>query len=234
MIRPCLALVLAACLAGPAAGFDGIPAAGLLPDEVFFDLATCGALPGGPCQGPVVRWRKRRLDVALVPTDASLPPDLAALLETSIDDAIAQINGAGSALQLRLSTRAAADIRIRVSAAQPGDSMQSVAGISAEGIMGVGYSTIWWNRRQEIVEATILISTAIEAHDLQSVVLEEIFQTLGPRFDVEGAAYEGVSIIAQDSNATLTIEGQDARLLQWLYPPGGGAGAPNLPGGPAP
>jgi hypothetical protein len=53
---------------------------------------------------------------------------------------------------------------------------------------------------------------------MASVVLEEVFQTLGPRFDIEGAAYEGVSILSQTSNATTRIIGQDARLLRWLYP----------------
>jgi hypothetical protein len=205
-------------LGGPAAAFDGVAADGLLPDDDFFALATCGAPRGGMCQGPTVRWAKRRVTLALIPSDAALSSELADLLDRSIDDAVIQINRVRSALRLRRTDRPDADIRIQVTASQPGDEMLAVEGISAPGIMGVGYSTIWWNGRQEIVEAVILISTAMEVHDMRSVVLEEIFQSLGPRFDVEGMAYEGVSILSQDSNATVTIEGQDARLLHWLYP----------------
>ena len=39
------------------------------------------------------------------------------------------------------------------------------------------------------------------------------------RFDIEGKAYEGLSILSQTSNQTTAIRGQDARLLRWLYPP---------------
>jgi hypothetical protein len=211
-----------ALLAGPATAqdvdFDAIAAPGLLSDAEFFALASCGAPPHGACRGPTVRWAKPSLAVALLPSDARLSPDLARLLDRSIDQAIAQINGAGAAITLRRSDRSHGDIRLYVSAAQPGETMLAQPGLTAPGVMGVGYSTIWWNNREEITAATILISTAMEAHDMQSVVLEEIFQALGPRFDVQGRAYEGVSILSQDSNATLTIEGQDARLLRWLYP----------------
>ena len=63
---------------------------GVLSDDDFFALATCGALPGGACQGPTVRWGKRRLTLALLPSEATLSPDLTSLLDRSIDDALAQ------------------------------------------------------------------------------------------------------------------------------------------------
>lgn len=198
--------------------FDAITAPGLLTDAEFFALATCGAPPGGDCRGPSVRWTKPALTVALLPSDAQLSPDLARLLDLSLDQAIAQINASGARLTLTRGTDPGADIRLFVSAAQPGDAMRAEPGLTAPGTMGVGYSTIWWNGRNQITAATILISTAMEAHDMQSVVLEELFQALGPRFDVQGKAYEGVSILSQDSNATVTIEGQDAALLRWIYP----------------
>ncbi|WP_225026529.1 hypothetical protein, partial [Xinfangfangia pollutisoli] len=170
------------------------------------------------CRGPAVRWAKSELTLALLPAKARLTPALAQLLDQALDQAIAQINGAGAGIRLTRTDRAGADIRVYVSAAQPGDSMAAQPGLSAPGVMGVGYSTIWWNDSNRITAATILISTGMEAHDMQSVVLEEVFQALGPRFDVAGRAYEGVSILSQSSNATLTIEGQDARLLRWIYP----------------
>lgn len=85
--------------------------------------------------------------------------------------------------------------------------------------MGVGYMTVWSDENNLITEAVILISTAITDQDLTSVMLEEMTQSLGILYDIENPAYEGVSILSQTSNATTTIEGQDAALLRWLYPP---------------
>jgi Protein of unknown function (DUF2927) len=85
--------------------------------------------------------------------------------------------------------------------------------------MGVGYMTVWSDDADHITEAVILISTTISEADMTSVVLEEITQSLGILYDIENPWYEGVSILSQTSNATTTIEGQDAALLRWLYPP---------------
>jgi hypothetical protein len=43
-------------------------------------------------------------------------------------------------------------------------------------------------------------------------------QSLGFLYDIEGQAYDGVSILSQTSNATTTIAGQDAALLRLHYP----------------
>ena len=215
------ALLLALPLAMPAGAqeSDGIAADRLLPDGEFFRLATCGAPPGGDCAGPVLRWPKRLVTLALLPGDMPLPEGFAENLDAAVDAAIAQINRTGAGIRLRRIEGRKADIRIIPTTAIDGDLLEDVPGISAKGIMGVGYMTYWWNSRRQITEATILISTAIIPSDMRSVVLEETFQTLGPRFDIEGPAYEGVSILSQTSNETTVIRGQDARLLRWLYPP---------------
>lgn len=216
-----LALPLAAGVgaAGNAQESDGIAADRLLTDRDFFRLATCGAPPGGECTGPVPRWPKRLVTLAILPGETDLPEGFAGNLDAAVDEAIAQINRTGADIRIRRVGGRRADIRVIPTALEEGDRLEDVPGHSAAGIMGVGYMTYWWNGRQEITEATILISTAIIPGDMRSVVLEETFQTLGPRFDIEGKAYEGVSILSQTSNQTTTIRGQDARLLRWLYPP---------------
>jgi hypothetical protein len=83
----------------------------------------------------------------------------------------------------------------------------------------VGFATVWSGEDNIITEAVILISTHIEPADLTSVMLEEMTQTLGFIHDIEGPAYEGVSILSQTSNATTKITGQDAALLRLHYPP---------------
>lgn len=214
-----LLLALPLATAAGAQESDGIAADRLLSDREFFRLTTCGAPPGGDCAGPVLRWPKRLVTVSLLPGDVPLPEGFAENLDAAVEAAIAQINRAGAGIRLRRVEGRKADIRIIPTAAIDGDLLEDVPGISAAGVMGVGYMTYWWNGRRQITEATILISTAIIPSDMRSVVLEETFQTLGPRFDIEGEAYEGVSILSQTSNETTVIRGQDARLLRWLYPP---------------
>nr|WP_240335448.1 DUF2927 domain-containing protein [Pseudotabrizicola algicola] len=85
--------------------------------------------------------------------------------------------------------------------------------------MGVGYATVWSTPDNRITEASILISAQISPADIVSVVLEEIYQSTGPLFDIDSPAYEGVSILSQNANSTVTIAGQDAALLRHLYPP---------------
>jgi serine/threonine protein phosphatase PrpC len=73
-------------------------------------------------------------------------------------------------------------------------------------------------KRGEITEASVLIAEDIAIEDLRSVMLEELFQTLGFIYDIENRYYEGRSILSQDSNATTTLIGQDRKALRRLYP----------------
>lgn len=198
--------------------FDGVATQTLLSDEAFFALATCGAPPGGACSSPTVRWRKPVLTLSVLPGKVRSSAAFSRRLNAALDHAIAQINGAGAAIRIRRVPGKRADIRVTPSAVAEGTELTDVPHLHGAGIMGVGYMTLWWNTTHVITEASILISVDITDADLQSVMLEELFQALGPRFDVEGAVYEGVSILSQTSNATTEISGQDARLLRWLYP----------------
>lgn len=221
-----LALPLALCLSLPIAlqaeESDGIAADALLSDRDFFRMATCGAPPGGDCIGPTIRWPKRTVTLSVLKADTAAPKAFTEALSLTVDQAIKEVNRSGAAVRiLRIkpgSFGRTANIRVIPTDLEEGVMLEDIPGISAPGIMGVGYMTYWWNEREEITEATILISTTILASDMRSVVLEEIYQTLGPRFDIEGEAYEGVSILSQTSNETIHLRGQDARLLRWLYP----------------
>lgn len=197
---------------------DGIAAQGILPDEDFFRLVTCGAPPGGPCRGPIPRWQSDELTLTLAIDDTPLPPGFEARLTRAIENALAQINGAGAGISIVLAKTPQADITVRPTALAEGTQLGEVPGFSGAGVMGVGYMTLWWDETLNITEAVILISTAITDEDLTSVMLEEITQSLGILYDIESPAYEGVSILSQTSNATTTIQGQDAALLRWMYP----------------
>lgn len=197
---------------------DGVASSGILSDADFQRLATCGAPPGGNCRGPVLRWPKPHLTLRLAQGEDSVPAGFEARLMPTIRSAIREINAAGAGISISLTNAAAADITVRPTIRPEGAVLPNEPGISSAGIMGVGYMTIWSDDRDQIVEASILISTSITDDDLPSVMLEEVTQSLGAIYDIENPAYEGVSILSQTSNATTTISGQDAALLRWLYP----------------
>jgi Protein of unknown function (DUF2927) len=215
----CAALLTGIGLSAMAEDFDGVHADTLLSDQDFFRLATCGAEPGGGCRSPTIRWTEDEVTVALLPGDSEAEQMTADRIAGALEQAIIQINQLRTGLTLRRVTGARADIKVRTTDIAEGTRLADQPGVSAPGIMGVGYVTLWWNDADRIVDASILFSTGISDEDLTSVVLEELYQSLGPRYDIEGAAYEGVSILSQTSNATQSIQGQDAALLHWLYPP---------------
>ena len=213
-------ILIAGLFASPASAeeFDGVTATQILSDADFFRMVTCGAPPGGACRGPTLRWPGPEVTVALVPGQSNDERSTADRIAPALDRAIADINRVGAGLTLRRVGSADADIRIHMTETPEGTQLPEEPGISAAGIMGVGYMTLWSDDADRITAASALISTTFTDADIPSVMLGELFQTLGPRFDVEGPAYGGVSIVSQTSNATTTIAGQDAALLLRLYP----------------
>jgi len=214
-------LALAAALASAEVPpSDGVSAPGLLTDAELYQLATCGAPPGGACQAPALRWDKRKLTVAVVMGDVQVAPGFEDRVTQALVDALAEVNGVGAGISLRLTRSPNADIIIRPTDLAEGTVLTETPGFSGAGIMGVGYMTVWSDPSNTILEAVILISTGITDADLPSVMLEEVTQSLGFLYDIESPAYEGVSILSQTSNATVTLEGQDAALLHLHYPNG--------------
>ncbi|TAG26429.1 MAG: DUF2927 domain-containing protein [Rhodobacterales bacterium] len=211
--------LLASPLMAEAPQTDGVAVKGVLPDAALYRLATCGAPPGGACQGKVLRWQKPRLTLRIDPGDDVLPPGFVDRLGTALTSAIREVNVAGAGIRLEMTDATEADITIRPTTLADGTVLTASPGFSGRGTMGVGYMTVWYDRSNRIVEAVILISTSITDDDLPSVMLEEVTQSLGFLYDIEGPAYEGVSILSQTSNATVTLTGQDTTLLRLHYPP---------------
>lgn len=208
-----------AFVAAPAVASDGVATTGKLSNADFFRLVTCGAAPGGECQGPVVKWAKRTVTVGLAPAHRRFPPDLAAAVSAELDRAIAQINRAGANLRLkRDDSLENPDIIVSLPPLSEGMRSRNIPRIPDGQQIGVGFMWLWWDDNAAITEASMLIARDIAPEDLPSVMLEELFQCLGFLFDIENPTYEGVSILSQDSNATTTISGQDRMALRRLYP----------------
>ncbi len=221
MIRPLATALclLASPLLAEVSDTDGVAVQTLLLDADLYRLATCGAPPGGACQAKALRWGKPRLTLRIDPGQDPLPPGFVPKLDRALDRAIHEVNRAGAGILLARTDAAAADITIRPTSLADGTILTAAPGFSGRGIMGVGYMTVWYDPTNTIGEAVILISTSITDADLPSVMLEEVTQSLGFLYDIEGPAYEGISILSQTSNATVTITGQDATLLRLHYPP---------------
>ncbi len=205
--------------AAPLWAGDGVASVGHLSNRDFFRLVTCGAVPGGACKSPAVKWGKRKLTLGLAPAHRRFPADKAAKVSEALDAAIAEINRAGANLRLdRDDSLAAPDILVSLPSLSEGMRTRNVPRIPDGERIGVGYMWLWSDDTSRITEASMLIAKDIRDDDLSSVVLEELFQCLGFLYDIENPAYEGVSIIAQDSNITTTISGQDRMALRRLYP----------------
>lgn len=198
---------------------DGVAATGILSDADLYRLATCGAAPGGACRGPSLRWAKTDLSLRIARATGPGPRGFADRMRSAAVLAVAQINRAGAGITVHMTDAATADITILPTHLGPGAVLTEVPGMSGAGIMGVGYMTVWSDETDTITEAAILISTSIAEGEVRSVMLEEITQSLGFLYDIDGPAYEGVSILSQTSNATVTLEGQDVALLRLHYPP---------------
>lgn len=212
-------IALCLCMAMPANASDGVASEGKLTNTDLYNLTACGASPGGQCQGPFVRWDQPIVTVAMPPADPGMDQDLAQQIDTALDQAIANLNKARSGITLQRGvSRVPPDIMVYRIGLKEGDRTKDIPGMTDGLEIGVGYMQINWNDALQITDGTIIIAADIAPEDVQSVVLEELTQSLGFLYDIENPYYEGVSIFSQDSNETISITGQDRAILRMHYP----------------
>lgn len=217
-----LAFVIVPAKGAFAQNQDFVSVNGRLSDLDFYHLATCGARPDGDCEGPYVRWRAGTLSVAILEPEPGFPKAKAKQLSRALDRAIAEINGVGSGIRLARRDQFAgrAQIVVTPTALVTGDRTKALTNVAAGAQMGVGYMSIYWNTNGRIMRGGIAIAADIGSEEMDSVVLEELFQTLGFIHDIDSPSYEGVSILSESSNQTTRIKGQDRKTLLMHYPPG--------------
>jgi Protein of unknown function (DUF2927) len=210
------ALLLSLLLALPASAQDAIPA-GPLSDAALLRLLTCGAAPKGDCTVKPVRWRNPDLTISFGPIPRGYYDKRAARIERALDQAIATLNAAGSGVRLtRVSGRA--DIELRPTLFRMGEKIRTEDGVANGLRMSEGLFSIQPDASGRIRSATILIARDAKMPNIRSIVLEEITQSLGFRFDVRGGTYQDISIFAQWGNSVNEINGQDAAVLRLYYP----------------
>lgn len=210
-------------LAGPALADSQLRLDRVLPDADFYRAVACGAPPGGACQTDLVRWPPQAAaDLAV--SVAELAPGFTRTHgqagRDALDAAIGQINATGSALHLRrvgdgtpapievwfTDIDEGAPISLPGLALPPGDRMEGAR------------VYIWWNDAKVIDRAVIVLSRDLLPDELDSVVLEELTQSLGFLTDLEGTAYADTSIFSESSNAVSRLRGQDKMAIRRHYP----------------
>ncbi|TNC47888.1 hypothetical protein FHG66_15565 [Rubellimicrobium rubrum] len=221
------ALLLAGLLgfgAAAAAEDDFLVTSGKLSSEDFYRLVSCRALPGGPCTVDPVRWspsRAQDLAVGFAPVPSTYPPQMIRRMSGAVDHAIAEINAAGAALQLRRARKGEPpDITFHLAPVREGDSIEGtgLAGVDGQ-VIGAALVTIWWDEGEDLAEAVIVMAANLPLSDVGPVVLEELTQAMGLMTDIRNPAYDGISVFSEDSNSVTRLGPQDREALRRHYPP---------------
>ena len=220
MIRAAV-LALALCASAARAEFVILP--GPASDDDFYRAVSCGAPPGGDCRIQHRRWppgQSQRLTVRVVQVQPGYPEPLAAQVDSALDTAIAEINRVGP-VTLRLTRdpdAPRADISVYLVDAANGE---QITGTGLPFLDGTSIANAQVRVRSDgprILRAWIVFTQSLTPETAPSVVLEELFQSLGFLFDVRGPHYAGRSILDEDGSAVKSLTGQDARLLSMKYP----------------
>ncbi len=195
-----------------------------VPDEDFYRALACAAKPGGACQQPLVRWpkaRQRDVRVALARIEDGYPKREARIVDDAINRAIEKINNAGSNIVLRrVAPAAKADINIFLlnvpqNSVLRGSRIRGMDGTKIE----AASSRIWWRGpSKSIYRGVIVIAPGHTAYTYKSIVLEELYQSLGLLADITGNFYKTATIAAQNSNMRLSLSRQDIAALHLHYP----------------
>ena len=199
---------------------DYLSTSGRLSDTDFYRLVACRALPGQDCKMPFVRWTPAsasNLTVAITRVDPTFPPANASLIDDALGQAIGEINGLDAGINMRRVTRNP-NIKVLLMDHPPNSRLSGTGDPELDGEwLEAAYVHIWWNGRRELTRGTIIITPAIERSSIRSVMLEELVQSLGLLTDVRNPHYRNRSIFAQDSNATVRLQGQDAMAVRRHY-----------------
>ena len=206
-------------LATPATAQEFIDVPGPLNDEAFYRAVACAAAPGETCRKPFLRWpeaRRGAITVVLRPLPEGTRDGWRALYEEGLETAIAEVNGLGAGISLRR-VSASGDIRVHIIDTDPGSVIRDTGVRGLDGtVLPLGRVTLR-AREGVIQDALIAVSLRARRHEVASVILEELVQSLGLMTDIRSPAYRRLSLFSEDGNSVTRIEGQDAMALRRHY-----------------
>lgn len=201
---------------------DFVVSEGQLSDADFYNLVSCGALPGKACRDPQIHWppeRARALAVGLQSPAKGYPQSLWRQLDHGLDLAISNLNAVGASIHLVRAEAAASDIVIFPVTAREGGLITGTGNDEMDGgIIGAGLVHVRWNQDMEISQGTIALAADIPLSDAYPVLLEELTQALGLMTDIRNPYYQDLSIFSEDSNSVTKLAPQDRMALLRHYP----------------
>lgn len=201
---------------------DSVRTDGPLSDDAFYNLVACAALPGRDCTEPMIHWAgPQDLTVSLYQIEQGYPNDRKVALQKAIYAAIGQINASDAALRLRFApTGQMADITVHLLNINMGERIDRTGLDPLDGtLIEAAVVQLWWNGNLDLTRAAIVFPQDIEWRGLQSIVLEELTQSLGLRTDVDNPWYETRSVFSETSNTVTSLGPQDIMALRRHYPP---------------
>jgi len=215
-----LALTLA-LLPLPLAAQDYIEVPGQLDDDDFYRLVACAAPPGEACQKPFLRWKADQpIRVALREIDDAYlgRPKLRA--SAALERALQALNGAEAGFRLaRVGPDETAEIEVFFLDLQQGAYIEGTGIAGVDGVILGGATTrVLFNHDTGHIErAAVVFSTTLETRAYESAMLEEMTQAMGLLTDIKSPAYDGTSVLAEDSNETTSLGLQDISALKRHY-----------------
>jgi hypothetical protein len=206
------------------ASADYVETSGLLDDDSFYRLVSCGAAPKGACQQPILHWRlDRPVRVQLTRIDRAFLGGKKKRAEAALVRALQHINTSGAAISLaQVAPGAEADVEIYFIDT---DGKTPIRGTGVNGLDGAtvpGAKVMVWSGGPTgaIRRARIVFGTRLSIRHYESAMLEELVQALGLMTDIKNPLYDGVSVFSQDSNDAKRLGPQDIMALRRHYPPG--------------
>jgi Protein of unknown function (DUF2927) len=131
-----------------------------------------------------------------------------------------QINASDAALRLRFAPAGEmADVTVHLLNINMGGVIDHTGLDPLDGTrLEAALVQLWWNRNLDLTRAAIVFPQDIEWRGLQSIVLEELTQSLGLRTDIDNPWYDTRSVFSERSNSVTTLGLQDMMALRRHYP----------------
>lgn len=211
--------VILACAALPAGAQDFVDSTGPLEDTAFYRLVACAAPVGGPCAKPFYRWEKATLSVGIIQRERAFLGGKQNRAKASLVRAVQYLNAVGMGVTLRIDG-AAPDITIHLLDTPRGVKISGATTPILNGLTMANAITALDVDGNTITGASIAFSSTLGIRQFESVMLEELTQSLGLLTDIQNPYYRSRSILSQNADNSLkTLGVQDKLSLIRHYPP---------------
>lgn len=205
-------------MGAPLLAQDFVDSDGPLDDAAYYRLVACAAPPNGPCAKPFFRWQKTTITVGITTRDRAFLGGKQKRAEAAVVRALQHLNAVGMPITLR-EDRQNPDIAIHLLDTPRGTAIEVGKPNILNGLTMANAITALDVSGSVIEGAQIGFSNTLPLRQYESVMLEEITQSLGLITDIQNPYYRSRSILSQNSDNRLKkLGGQDKISLLRHYP----------------